>query len=138
MINCLQFEGLGFCREGEAPNFIRNNTFTIEGSLPFNTSGGQLSVGQAGAAGGFLGLVQAMRQVTGQARKTQVAGAARARKRLRHDQLRPRSLHRCRDPGARLGTCHDRRPQAPAPPQPDPSVAAADAAARQRSRAALR
>jgi acetyl-CoA acetyltransferase len=64
MINCLQLEGLGFC--DHAPEFIRKNTFTLDGSLPFNTSGGQLSVGQAGAAGGFLGLVQALRQVTGQ------------------------------------------------------------------------
>jgi acetyl-CoA acetyltransferase len=67
VINCLQLEGLGFCKAGEAPDFIRANTFTVGGSFPFNTSGGQLSVGQAGAAGGFLGLVQATRQVTGQA-----------------------------------------------------------------------
>jgi len=66
VINFLQFEGLGFCKEGEAPDFVRRNSFTIDGSLPFNTSGGQLSVGQAGAAGGFLGLVQAIRQVSGQ------------------------------------------------------------------------
>jgi len=60
------------------PAFIRKHSFTIDGSLPFNTSGGQLSVGQAGAAGGFLGLVQALRQVTGQAMKTQVANARHA------------------------------------------------------------
>jgi acetyl-CoA acetyltransferase len=65
VINCLQFEGLGLCAEGEAADFIRRNTFTVDGSFPFNTSGGQLSVGQAGAAGGFLGLVQAIRQVSG-------------------------------------------------------------------------
>lgn len=78
VINCLQFEGLGFCREGEAPDFIRRHSFTINGSFPFNTSGGQLSVGQAGAAGGFLGLVQAIRQLTSQALKTQVANARHA------------------------------------------------------------
>jgi acetyl-CoA acetyltransferase len=78
VINCLQFEGLGFCREGDAPAFIRKNSFTIDGSRPTNTSGGQLSVGQAGAAGGFLGLVQALRQVTGQAMKTQVENARHA------------------------------------------------------------
>ena len=37
---------------------------------------GQLSGGQAGAAGGFIGLVEAIRQVTGTAGGTQVAGAA--------------------------------------------------------------
>ena len=35
--------------------------------LPFNTNGGQLSVGQAGAAGGYLGLTEALRQLTGTA-----------------------------------------------------------------------
>ncbi len=32
--------------------------------MPTNTSGGQLSMGQAGAAGGYLGLVEAVRQLT--------------------------------------------------------------------------
>ncbi len=44
---------------------MRAHTFTTDGSFPHNTSGGQLSVGQAGAAGGYLGLVEAMRQLTG-------------------------------------------------------------------------
>jgi hypothetical protein len=43
--------------------------------LPLNTSGGQLSVGQAGAAGGYLGLVEALRQLTDQALGATVAGA---------------------------------------------------------------
>ncbi len=75
VINCLQLEGLGFC--DHAPDFIRKNTFTQDGSFPFNTSGGQLSVGQAGAAGGFLGLVQALRQVTGQTLGKSVENARR-------------------------------------------------------------
>jgi acetyl-CoA acetyltransferase len=61
-----QFEGLGLCGAGEAPDFVRRHTFTAGGTCPLNTSGGQLSVGQAGAAGGFLGLVEAIRQLTGQ------------------------------------------------------------------------
>lgn len=67
VINVLQFEGLGFCGQGEGAGFIRANTFEVAGSFPFNTSGGQLSVGQAGAAGGHLGIVEAIRQLTGQA-----------------------------------------------------------------------
>ena len=67
VINVLQFEGLGFCREGEGPAFVRANSFEVGGSFPFNTSGGQLSVGQAGAAGGHLGITEAIRQLTGQA-----------------------------------------------------------------------
>jgi len=75
VINAMQFEDLGFCPKGEVAGFIRANEFTIDGSFPFNTSGGQLSVGQAGAAGGYLGFVQALRQLTGSAGRTQVKDA---------------------------------------------------------------
>ncbi len=75
VINMMQIEDLGFCEKGAAPQFVREHTFTIDGSFPFNTNGGQLSVGQAGAAGGYLGMVEALRQLTGQAGTTQVARA---------------------------------------------------------------
>jgi acetyl-CoA acetyltransferase len=66
VINVLQLEDLGFCAKGEGPAFVRSHTFTYDGSFPFNTGGGQLSVGQAGAAGGHLGMVEAIRQLTGE------------------------------------------------------------------------
>jgi acetyl-CoA acetyltransferase len=66
VISLMQIEDLGFCQKGEGPEFVRRQGFTADGSFPLNTSGGQLSVGQAGAAGGFLGLVEIVRQVTGQ------------------------------------------------------------------------
>lgn len=66
VMTAIQIEDLGFCEKGGAPEFIRRNTFTTEGSFPLNTSGGQLSVGQAGCAAGFLGLVETIRQLTGQ------------------------------------------------------------------------
>jgi len=66
VMSLIQLEDLGFCAKGEGPDFVRRNTFTNDGTFPLNTSGGQLSVGQAGCAGGFLGLVEAIRQVTGQ------------------------------------------------------------------------
>jgi len=66
VIVMMQFEDLGFCKKGEGPDFVRAQSFTNGGTFPHNTSGGQLSVGQAGAAGGLLGLVEAMRQLTGQ------------------------------------------------------------------------
>jgi acetyl-CoA acetyltransferase len=75
VINALQFEGLGFCGKGAAPDFIRANTFEAEGTFPINTSGGQLSVGQAGAAGGHLGIVEAIRQLSGETRGARVADA---------------------------------------------------------------
>lgn len=75
VINLLQFEDLGFCAKGEGPDFVRRNSFHVGGSFPFNTSGGQLSVGQAGAAGGHLGMVEAIRQLTGTALGAAVEGA---------------------------------------------------------------
>jgi acetyl-CoA acetyltransferase len=71
----LQLEDLGFCDKGGAPEFVRRETFTAGGTLPLNTSGGQLSVGQAGAAGGHLGMVEAIRQLTGQSLSAQVPDA---------------------------------------------------------------
>ncbi|MCC5987601.1 MAG: thiolase family protein [Pararhodobacter sp.] len=78
VISVMQFEDLGFCAKGEGADFLRARDLTIAGDLPHNTSGGQLSSGQAGAAGGFIGLVEAIRQVTQTAGPTQVADAARA------------------------------------------------------------
>ena len=67
VIVMMQFEGLGFCGHGEAPAFVRQHRSTWDGSFPHNTSGGQLSTGQAGCAGGFLGMTEALRQITGAA-----------------------------------------------------------------------
>ena len=78
LISMMQFEDLGFCAKGEGARFVREHDLTIGGDFPHNTSGGQLSVGQAGAAGGYLGLVEAIRQVTGKAGPTQVAKARTA------------------------------------------------------------
>ncbi|WP_343232576.1 thiolase family protein [Microvirga antarctica] len=66
VITVMQLEDLGFCPKGEGADFVRRNSFTAKGSLPLNTSGGQLSAGQAGAAGGHLGMVEAIRQLTRQ------------------------------------------------------------------------
>jgi acetyl-CoA acetyltransferase len=76
VISMLQLEGLGFCAPGEAPELVRSTDLRFDGGgLPHNTSGGQLSVGQAGAAAGYLGLVEALRQVTGAAGTNQVPDA---------------------------------------------------------------
>ncbi|PCI54738.1 MAG: acetyl-CoA acetyltransferase [Alphaproteobacteria bacterium] len=78
-----QFEGLGFCAPGQAANFVRETDLTIKPTgksrhLPHNTSGGQLSAGQAGFAGGFLGMTEALRQLTHQAEGRQVDQARTA------------------------------------------------------------
>jgi acetyl-CoA acetyltransferase len=67
-----QLADLGFVPDGDLRRFVHERLST--GALPVNTSGGQLSGGQAGAAGGLQGLVEAVRQLRGEA-AAQVAGA---------------------------------------------------------------
>ena len=71
----LQFEDLGFCEKGEGPDFVRSKTLTFDGDFANNTSGGQLSAGQAGCAGGFLGMTETIRQLTDEAGERAVADA---------------------------------------------------------------
>ena len=52
VMSLIQLEDLGFCAKGDGPQFVRRNTFTTDGTFPINTSGGQLSAGQAGCAAG--------------------------------------------------------------------------------------
>ncbi len=76
VISMIQMEDLGFCEKGSGPEFVRTHPLTWNGGgLPHNTCGGQLSAGQAGAAGGFLGTVEALRQLTATELPNQVAGA---------------------------------------------------------------
>ena len=75
VIALMQIEDLGFCDKGEGPAFVRAHRMTHDGSFPLNTSGGQLSSGQAGAAGGFMGVTETLRQLTGQAEGRAVPGA---------------------------------------------------------------
>jgi acetyl-CoA acetyltransferase len=78
VITMMQFEDLGFCKKGEGAEFVRQHDLTIDGDFPHNTSGGQLSAGQAGAAGAYLGLIEGLRQVLGTAGPTQVGNASLA------------------------------------------------------------
>ena len=54
------------------------NDFTFAGSLPLNTNGGQLSAGQAGAAGGFQNVTEGLRQILHCPLGDQVPDAKRA------------------------------------------------------------
>jgi len=65
VMSVIQLEDLGFCPRGGGPDFIRRHSFGADGTFPMNTSGGQLSCGQAGCAAGMLGLVESIRQLTG-------------------------------------------------------------------------
>ena len=81
VISMMQMEDLGFCNKGEGPRFVRETDMRFDHSgsasnkLPHNTCGGQLSCGQAGAAAGFLGVTESLRQLTGSARNNQIPGA---------------------------------------------------------------
>ena len=74
----IQIEDLGYCKKGEGGKFVAAHDLTYKGNFPVNTGGGQLSVGQAGLAGGFLHIVEALRQLRGEADDHQVKKAERA------------------------------------------------------------
>jgi acetyl-CoA acetyltransferase len=54
---------LGLVPDGDFKRWL--GATVLEGGWPLNTSGGQLSAGQAGCAGGMHGLVEAVRQLRG-------------------------------------------------------------------------
>jgi acetyl-CoA acetyltransferase len=72
----VQLAELGFVAAGDLDHFAREQLETRR--LPVNTSGGQLCAGQAGAAGGMHGLVEAIRQLRGEAGERQLGGASTA------------------------------------------------------------
>jgi acetyl-CoA acetyltransferase len=67
-------EDLGFCPKGEGGAFVGEGRIGPGGSLPVNTNGGGLSYCHPGMLGMFL-LVEAVRQLRGQAGDRQVPGA---------------------------------------------------------------
>jgi acetyl-CoA acetyltransferase len=74
----MQLEELGFCKRGGSSDYISSHDFSPAGDLPLNTGGGQLSAGQPGLAGGGLILVEAVRQLFGEAGSRQIAAPANA------------------------------------------------------------
>lgn len=74
----MQLEDLGFCKKGEGGSFVEQHDLTFGGDFPVNTGGGELSVGQAGLAGGFLHIVEALRQLREEAGERQVKNAQTA------------------------------------------------------------
>jgi acetyl-CoA acetyltransferase len=72
----VQLADLGFAPGGVVRRLVAKRI--AGGRLAVNTSGGQLCCGQAGAAGGMHGLVEAVRQLRGEAGERQVEGARTA------------------------------------------------------------
>lgn len=68
----LSLEDAGFCAPGQGMRFLREHDLTFAGDFPLNTHGGQLSFGQAGAAGGMSQVIEAMQQIQGRAGERQL------------------------------------------------------------------
>lgn len=69
----LLLEDLGFCKKGEGGSFVEGGRLALGGELPLNTDGGGLSSCHPGMRGIFL-LVEAARQLRGEAGEAQVPG----------------------------------------------------------------
>lgn len=77
-INPILFlEDLGFCPKGEGGRFVAGGRIAPGGELPVNTNGGGLSFCHPGMYGIFL-LIEAVRQLRGDAGRRQVPDAALA------------------------------------------------------------
>ena len=70
----MTFEALGFCERGEGGAYVSGDRLTVGGAMPTNTDGGGLSACHPGMRGVFL-LVEAVRQLRGEAGDRQVPGA---------------------------------------------------------------
>ena len=70
----LTLEALGYCGPGEAKDLIADGAIRPGGTLPLNTNGGGLSYCHPGMYGILL-IVEAVRQLRGEAGDRQVAGA---------------------------------------------------------------
>lgn len=70
----LALEDLGFCPKGEGGRFVEGGRIGPGGALPVNTHGGGLSCVHPGMNGVFT-LIEAYRQLRGEAGERQIAGA---------------------------------------------------------------
>lgn len=70
-----QLEALGWCGAGEAPDFVHETGLGANGGLPVNTDGGLLAFSHIGWGGPTLKVVEAVRQLRGEAGPGQVHGA---------------------------------------------------------------
>jgi acetyl-CoA acetyltransferase len=68
----MQLEAYGFCERGQGGPFVAGGATRMDGAIPTNTGGGQLS---GFYATGFTALVEGVRQIRGEGEATQVPGA---------------------------------------------------------------
>jgi len=71
----MYYRELGFCREGEVAQFVRDKRSALGGSMPVNPSGGLNARGHPVGATGVAQIVELTKQLRGDAGGCQVQGA---------------------------------------------------------------
>lgn len=75
IVVAITLEDAGFCPKGDGGRFVAEHDFSVQSRLPINPHGGQLACGQADLAGGMGHIVEAVRQLRGDAGARQVSKA---------------------------------------------------------------
>ena len=78
IVPIIEMEELGLAPRGEGGAFFASGQASVGGVLPVNTHGGMLSHAHAGAVGGLMAIIEAVRQLRGEAGARQVTNAAAA------------------------------------------------------------
>lgn len=78
IVPIIEMEELGLAPRGQGGAMFASGEASVGGRLPINTHGGMLSHAHAGAVGGLMGLVEAVRQLRGEAEGRQVEDAETA------------------------------------------------------------
>lgn len=78
IVPIIELEEAGFVPRGEGGAFFAEGHAAVGGMLPINTHGGMLSHAHAGAVGGLMSIVEAVRQLRGECGQRQVQGAEAA------------------------------------------------------------
>jgi len=71
----MTLEDAGFVKKGQGGAFVEEHDLSFSGDFPINTHGGQLGMGQGGAAGGLSHVIDALTQIQGRAEDRQLAKA---------------------------------------------------------------
>ena len=71
-------EDTGFAPKGQGGPWVAERDLSFAGDFPVNTHGGQLGMGQGGAAGGLSHVIDALTQLQGRAEDRQLAKADKA------------------------------------------------------------
>lgn len=78
IVPIIEMEELGLAPRGQGGALFAAGDAAFDGKLPVNTHGGMLSHAHAGAVGGLMALIEAVRQLRGKADGRQVANAETA------------------------------------------------------------